>query len=73
MDKKNGSILGDKDTLFALLTALVKRSGGEIRISEKDLELVTKEDIVRLYYSKSTKEIVISTYSLNMPNLSDLN
>ena len=60
MDSKYRSSLDDQQMLFALLTALVKKSGGEIKISEVDLEAVTKSDIMMMYYDKVSKELILS-------------
>ena len=60
MDHSDRSSLDDQQMLFALLTALVKKSGGEIRISEVDLEAVTKSDIMMMYYDKVSKELILS-------------
>jgi len=51
--------LGDNKYVFTLLTALIKRSGGEIRLHEDVLISVTKEDVVTLLYDKKTNEIVL--------------
>ena len=48
-----------KDYAFTLLTALVKRAGGEVRISEDELISVTKKDAVMLYWDKATNEFVL--------------
>ena len=58
----NNSLLDNKNTLFVLLTSLVKRDGGNIRISEEEIESVSKSDIVRLFYDKDASEIVLSLH-----------
>ena len=68
-----GSPLADKDTLFILLTSLIKRGGGELRITARELESVSKQDMVRLYYDKTTSDIVLSIYDINHPLKMDLN
>jgi len=73
MSNENGSILGSKDALFVLLTALTKRSGGEIKITEKELASVTKQDVVRLYYDKQTNEVILSTYPIEPLSKLDIN
>ena len=42
--------LSDNKYVFTLLTALIKREGGELRLAEGDLLSVTKEDVVTLLY-----------------------
>ncbi len=51
--------LSDNKYVFTLLTALIKREGGELRLPEGDLISVTKEDVVTLLYDKNTEEIVL--------------
>jgi hypothetical protein len=65
MSKGENSALNDEDMLFMLLTALVKKNGGEVRISEEEMDNISKKDVVRMYYDKVGKEIILSTYSLS--------
>jgi len=60
MDEISRSALNDKQMLFTLLTALVKREGGEIKISEKEMDSVIKQDMMMMYYDKKNKEIILS-------------
>ena len=53
-DEERGG-LNDKEMLFTLVTALVKRTDGEIRISEDEMDSVTKQDMVMMYLIKVTK------------------
>ena len=69
MGEKERSALEDEQMLFTLLTAIVKRSGGEIRISEDEMDSVSKKDMVMLYYDKPKKELILSTHFLKNPNL----
>ena len=69
MGEKERLALEDDQMLFTLLTALVKRSGGEIRISEVEMDSVNKKDMVMLYYDRSNKELILSTHFLKNPNL----
>lgn len=73
MDQKERSSLKDEQMLFTLLTALVKRSGGEIRISEDEMDSVVKKDMVMLYYDKSNKELILTTHLLTNPSFKDDN
>ena len=45
-------LLEDSEWLFTMLTALVKKQGGELRIKDEELESVSKKDIVGLFYDK---------------------
>ena len=67
MDSDKRSALNDKEMLFTLLTALVKKFDGEIRISEDEMDAVTKKDMMTMYYDKSAKEIILSLYFLTGP------
>tara|TARA_Y100000034_G_scaffold56988_1_gene69694 strand:+ start:878 stop:1105 length:228 start_codon:yes stop_codon:yes gene_type:complete len=68
MGQQERSALKDEQMLFTLLTALVKRSGGEIRISEDEMDSVVKRDMVMLYYDKNNKELILSTHFLKNPS-----
>ncbi len=58
-------MLNDEQMLFTMLTALVKKNGGEIRITENEMDSVTTKDMVMMYYSKNTNEIILSLSLLN--------
>ena len=73
MSDENGSILGSKDVLFVLLTALTKRSGGEIKITEEELASVTKQDAVRLCFDRQTNEVTLSTHPIEPLSKLDIN
>ena len=55
--------LSDHDYLFALLVALVKRDGGKIRLTEKELENVTKKDLMGMYFDPKKGDIVLKLLS----------
>ena len=48
----NKKLLEDSEWLFTVLTALVKKEGGELKISDKDLLTVSKKDVIGLFYDK---------------------
>ncbi len=56
--------LKNKEYAFTLLTALVKRAGGEVRLSESELATVTKKHVVALYWDQKTDEIVLKVNSV---------
>ena len=65
MDDEERGALDDKQMLFTLLTALVKRSeSGEIRISETEMDSVNRKDMMMMYYDQDNKEIILSTHFL---------
>jgi hypothetical protein len=47
-----------------LLSALVKRSDGEIRISEDEMDAITRKDMMMMYYDQISKEIILTTHFL---------
>ena len=52
--------LDDKQYIFTLLTALIKKSPNqEIRITENDLVSVTNNDAVALMWDPNTSEVVL--------------
>ena len=60
MKKEERSKLDDNQMLFTLITALVKRAGGEIRISEEEMDSVIKQDVMMMYYDKEASEIILT-------------
>tara|TARA_R110000824_G_scaffold271657_1_gene460143 strand:+ start:226 stop:447 length:222 start_codon:yes stop_codon:yes gene_type:complete len=65
MSSEGRSALDDKQMLFTLLTALVKKNDGEIRISESEMDSVSKKDMMMMYYDKENKEIILSMHLLS--------
>ena len=51
--------LNDPDYLFSLLTALVKKSGGYIKLTKEELESVTKGDLIGMYYEPKTDALIL--------------
>ena len=51
--------LDDPEYLFALLTAIVKRAGGELSISEEEIEQVTKNDLMGMYWKPKRNELIL--------------
>lgn len=51
--------LDNKETLFLLLSALLKRSGGSVTIEEEELIAVTKNDIITMKFNKATSSVVL--------------
>jgi hypothetical protein len=57
------SLLSSPAVLMTILTALVKKSGGEVRITDGELMSVTEYDVVSLYYDKKLGEMVLKVIS----------
>ena len=68
MDIKERGSLSDEQMLFTILTALVKKADGEIRITEEELDSVTKSDMMLMYYDKKKKEIILAMHMLSGPS-----
>ena len=50
--------MNDPEYLFAVLTAIVKKYGGEIALSKEELQLAQKGDLIGMYYEPKTDSIV---------------
>ena len=71
MSEKN---LKNKDYVFTLLTALVKKEGGEVRLTEEEMCRVTKQDVVKLLWDQKKNEVVIQVTDFILPlNNNDIN
>ena len=68
MDEETRGALSDQQMLFTILTALVKKDGGEIRITEEEMDSVTKSDMMLMYYDKKKKEIILAMHMLSGPS-----
>tara|TARA_Y100001963_G_C6759080_1_gene438454 strand:+ start:445 stop:687 length:243 start_codon:yes stop_codon:yes gene_type:complete len=53
--------LNDPEYLFSMLTALVKKNGGFIKITKEELKSVTKGDLIGMYYEPKTDAIILKT------------
>ncbi len=48
----------DPEYLFSILAAIVKKSGGFLRLTEEEIKAVTKNDIIGMYFEPETNSIV---------------
>tara|TARA_B100000886_G_scaffold25201_1_gene16103 strand:- start:9103 stop:9345 length:243 start_codon:yes stop_codon:yes gene_type:complete len=48
----------DPEYLFTILAALVKKNDGIIRLTEDEIEAVTKKDLIGMYYEPENKAVV---------------
>ena len=60
-EKKKKSYLGDPKYLFTLLTAIVKRDGGGLVITEVDMLKVSSKDMVTLAYDRKNSSIILQS------------
>jgi len=59
------SFLSDPKYLTTLVTALVKKFDGEIRISQAEMEDVHLSDLVSMYYDVTTNEIILTSLAMD--------
>lgn len=68
---KRKRLLNDPQYLFVLLTALVKKYGGEVTITKDDLACVTKSDMVSLSVNPKTQDIILKAVTLGTLSTGD--
>jgi|TARA_Y100000310_G_scaffold58087_2_gene53293 hypothetical protein len=61
----SNSILQNRDHLFTFLTALVKKNGGVLVLTEDEITNVEKNDLVSVKYDVEAKEIIFEVTSLS--------
>jgi S-adenosylhomocysteine hydrolase len=49
----------DPDFLFSVLAMMVKKNGGKITITEKEMKDVSKGDLIGMYYEPDTGSLVL--------------
>jgi hypothetical protein len=57
--RKPKKLLDDKEHLFTMLSALIKKFGGEVKITKKDLENIKPSEGLSLIYDPVKKEIIL--------------
>tara|TARA_R110002110_G_scaffold123980_1_gene301183 strand:+ start:477 stop:719 length:243 start_codon:yes stop_codon:yes gene_type:complete len=50
--------MSDPEYLFAVLTAIVKKHGGEIKLSKEELSMAHEGDLIGMYFEPKTDSIV---------------
>ena len=58
------SYMDDDTDLTVLLAAIVKKNGGELRLSEDEVIIVTRQDLITVCFDLKTNEIVLRTLSM---------
>ena len=51
--------LNDPEYLFSILTALVKKNGGKIELTEEEMKSVSKGDLIGMYYEPKTETLIL--------------
>jgi len=62
MDRDDRKSLNDQQMLFTIITALVKREGGELVVTPNDMDAVKKEDMLLMYFDKNTENIILTNH-----------
>tara|TARA_R110000824_G_scaffold58922_1_gene158882 strand:- start:765 stop:1013 length:249 start_codon:yes stop_codon:yes gene_type:complete len=51
--------LSDPEYLFSILTALVKKNGGRIELTDEEMKNVSKGDLIGMYYEPKTETLIL--------------
>ncbi len=51
--------LQDPDYLFSILTILVKKNGGQIVLTEKEMKSVSTGDLIGMYFEPKTGNLIL--------------
>jgi len=51
--------LNDPEYLFSILTALVKKNGGKIELTEEEMKSVSKGDLIGMYFEPKTGMLIL--------------
>ena len=62
MDENDRKNLNDQQMLFTIITALVKKEGGELIVTPSDMDAVKKEDMLLMYFDKKTENIILTNH-----------
>jgi len=55
----------DPDFLFSVLAMLVKKNGGNITITEKEMKDISKGDLIGMYYEPETGDLILKQVDKN--------
>jgi hypothetical protein len=51
--------LSDPEYLFSILTAIVKKSGGKIELTDQEMKNVSKGDLIGMYFEPETGTLIL--------------
>tara|TARA_R100000908_G_C3648849_1_gene81578 strand:+ start:17 stop:280 length:264 start_codon:yes stop_codon:yes gene_type:complete len=57
--RKMSKYLQDPDYLFSILTILVKKNGGQIVLTEKEMKSVSTGDLIGMYFEPKTGNLIL--------------
>jgi len=64
--RKPKKLLDDKEHLFTMLSAIIKKFGGEVKITKKDLENIKPSEGLSLIYDPVKKEIILKFIEMGL-------
>lgn len=59
-------LLDDKEHLFTMLSAIIKKFGGEVTITKKDLENIKPSEGLSLIYDPVKKQIILKFIEMGL-------
>ena len=51
--------LSDPEYLFSILTAIVKKNGGRIELTDEEMKTVSKGDLIGMYYDPKAETLIL--------------
>ena len=65
MKDPEDSILKNRDHLFTFLTALIKKNGGKLVVTEAEIAAVQRSDLVSVKYDPKNKSVIFECETLD--------
>ena len=62
MDQEERDAQSRDQLLYTMLCALIKRNDGEIRITESEMDAITRYDNIMIYYDKKNQEVLLTNH-----------
>jgi len=64
--RKPKKLLDDKEHLFTMLSAIIKKFGGEVTITREDLEIIQPSEALSLIYDPVKKQIIMKFIEIGL-------
>ena len=64
-DNSGDSILQNRDHLFTFLTAIIKREGGVLKVTEEEIASVERNDLVSVKYDPANNLVIFEVTTLD--------
>ena len=68
MNKEERDAQNRDQLLYTMLCALIKRNDGEIRITESEMDDVTRYDNIMMYHDKKNQEVILTNHLVDNSN-----